>query len=147
MAAAIKTAKIPAGLQQTLGRVHAATVAIGRGDPEPYMRVWSRADDVSVFGAWGPCKQGWDKLGRTFRWVATRFDGGDLRCEDVIVNVSGDLAYTAGYERGTMVVDGGDPQPMTIRVTHIYRKEGGEWRLVHRHGDFAPIDESAGKLD
>ena len=99
MAAAIKTAKIPAGLQQTLGRVHAATVAIGRGDPEPYMRVWSRADDVSVFGAWGPCKQGWDKLGRTFRWVAIRFGGGDLRCEDVIVNVSGDLAYTAGYER------------------------------------------------
>jgi ketosteroid isomerase-like protein len=73
----------------------------------------------------GPCKQGWDELGRTFRWVATRFGGGDLRCEDVIVNVSGDLAYTVGYERGTMVVDGGDPQPMTIRVTHIYRKEDG----------------------
>ena len=36
---------------------------------------------------------------------------------------------------------------MTIRVTHIYRKEDGEWRLVHRHGDFASIDESAGKLD
>ena len=99
------------------------------------MRVWSRADDVSVFGAWGPCKQGWDELGRTFRWVVTRFGGGDLRCEDVIVNVSGDLAYTVGYERGTMVVDGGDPQPMTIRVTHIYRKEDGEWRLAHRHGD------------
>jgi hypothetical protein len=48
---AIKTTKFPACLQQTLGRVHVATVAIGQGDPEPYIRVWSRADDVSVFGA------------------------------------------------------------------------------------------------
>jgi len=56
MAAAIK-AKVPAGFQQTLGRVHAATVAIGHGDPEPYMRVWSRADDVSVFGAWAPASR------------------------------------------------------------------------------------------
>jgi ketosteroid isomerase-like protein len=31
---------------------------------------------------------------------------------------------------------------MRIRVTHIYRLEDGQWRLVHRHGDFAPVDES-----
>ena len=146
MAATIKAAEIPAGLQQTLDRVHSATVAIGRGDPEPYMRLWSRADDVSLFGAWGPCKQGWDQVSQTFRWVATRFAGGELRCEDLIVNVSGDLAYTAGYERGAMAVDEEAPEPMSIRVTQIYRREDGEWRLVHRHGDFAPTDQSAGKL-
>jgi len=146
MAATIKAAEIPVGLQQTLDRVHLATVAIGRGDPEPYMRLWSRADKVSLFGAWGPCKQGWDQVSQTFRWVATRFTGGELRCEDLIVNVSGDLAYTVGYERGAMAVDGQEPEPMSIRVTQIYRREDGEWRLVHRHGDFAPIDQSAGKL-
>jgi ketosteroid isomerase-like protein len=120
---------------------------MGAGDPEPYMRLWSRAGDVSLFGAWGPCKQGWDELSQTFRWVGSRFGGGDLRCEDTIVRVSGDLAYTVGYERGAMIVDGSDPKPMTIRVTQIYRRELGEWRLVHRHGDFAPVDESAGNLD
>jgi hypothetical protein len=30
---------------------------------------------------------------------------------------------------------------MRIRVTQIYRLEDGEWRLVHRHGDFAPFDQ------
>jgi ketosteroid isomerase-like protein len=29
-----------------------------------------------------------------------------------------------------------------LRVTQVYRREGGEWRLVHRHGDFAPMDQS-----
>jgi ketosteroid isomerase-like protein len=62
------------------------------------------------------------------------------------LNVSGDLGYTVGYERGTMVVDGDEPQPMSIRVTQIYRREADEWRLVHRLGDFAPTDQSAGKL-
>ena len=72
--------------------------------------------------------------------------GGELRCDDLIVNVSGDLAYTVGYERGAMAVDEEKPEPMSIRVTQIYRREDGEWRLVHRHGDFAPADQSAGKL-
>ena len=143
----INATQIPADLRQTLDRVRAATVAIGQGDPEPYMRLWSRADDVTLFGAWGPCKQGWDELSQTFRWVTTRFRGGELSCEEIIVNVSDDLAYTVGYERGAMAVDGGEPQPMCIRVTQLYRKEADDWRLVHRHGDFAPTDQSAGKLD
>jgi ketosteroid isomerase-like protein len=139
-------AEVPDDLQRVLERIHAATVAMGCGDPEPYMQLWSRGGDVSLFGAWGPCKQGWDELSQTFRWVGSRFGGGELRCEDTIVGVSGDLAYTVGYERGAMVVNGSDPKHMTIRVTQIYRRESGEWRLVHRHGDFAPVDESASKL-
>jgi ketosteroid isomerase-like protein len=146
MAAKSPAAEIPAGLHQALTRVHAANVAMGQGDPEPYMRLWSRADEVTVFGAWGPCRRGWDELSQAFRWVGSRFGGGELRSEEVAVTVSGELAYTVGYERGAMVVDGGAPQPMTIRVTHIFRNEDGEWRLVHRHGDFAPLDQSAGKL-
>jgi ketosteroid isomerase-like protein len=67
--------------------------------------------------------------------------------ENTVIGVSGDLAYTVGYERAeAIVVDGAEPRPMTIRVTQICRREDGEWQLVHRHGDFAPIDESAGKL-
>jgi ketosteroid isomerase-like protein len=25
--------------------------------------------------------------------------------------------------------------PLTVRVTHIFRREDGRWRLIHRHGD------------
>jgi ketosteroid isomerase-like protein len=47
-----------------------------------------------------------------------------------------------GYERSEVAIDGGAKRPMTIRVTHIYRREDGEWELLHRHADFAPVDES-----
>ena len=56
---------------------------------------------------------------------------------------SGDLAYTVGFERGEVVVDGGKAMPMTIRVTHIYRRIDGEWQLIHRHADFPPPDQRA----
>ena len=35
------------------------------------------------------------------------------------------------------------PIPMTIRVTHIYRRINGEWYLVHRHAYFPPADQRA----
>jgi ketosteroid isomerase-like protein len=120
-----------------------AEKAIQRGDVEPRLALWSRADPVTLFGAWGPCKSGWDDVERTFRWVASRFSAGtDYELELVAADVSGDMAYTVGYERTSSSVDGGPVTPNVLRVTHIYRREDGEWRIVHRHGDHAPEDQS-----
>ena len=58
-----------------------------------------------------------------------------LAPEDIVSFESGDLAYTVGFERGEVSVDGNAPTSMTIRVTHIYRRIDGEWNLVHRHAD------------
>jgi ketosteroid isomerase-like protein len=120
-----------------------AEKAIQRGDVEPRLSLWTRADPVTLFGAWGPCKSGWEDVERTFRWVASRFsDGTDYELELVAADVSGDMAYTVGYERTSSSVDGGPVTPNVLRVTHIYRREGGEWRIVHRHGDHLPEDQS-----
>jgi ketosteroid isomerase-like protein len=50
--------------------------------------------------------------------------------------VSGDLAYTVTIERSETRVSGAESvAPMVLRVTHIFRKEDGVWKLVHRHAD------------
>jgi ketosteroid isomerase-like protein len=47
-----------------------------------------------------------------------------------------------GFERFDEVLADGATKPWTVRVTHVYRREDGDWRIVHRHGDLAPVDES-----
>ena len=123
-------------------RVKNALLAMRLGDPEPYIDMWAATDDVTLFGAWGPIEKGRQRLFETFRWVGSRFKGGTLEVEDSVVCVSGDLAYTVGFERGQAAVDDASTQrSMPIRVTHIYRQIDGQWRLVHRHADFPPADQ------
>ena len=31
--------------------------------------------------------------------------------------------------------DDGEDKKMTLRATQVYRREAGEWKIVHRHGD------------
>jgi ketosteroid isomerase-like protein len=130
-------------LATTLPRQVDAERAIHNGEVTPRMEMWSRADPVTLFGAFGPCNSGWDEVSRTFRWVASLFSNNTAYdFELVAAGVSGDLAYTVGYERHTTSVDGGPVEPHTLRVTHVYRREDGEWKIVHRHGDILPIDQS-----
>ena len=35
----------------------------------------------------------------------------------------------------------GTPSSYILRVTHVYRREDGEWKVVHRHGDALPDDQ------
>ena len=54
----------------------------------------------------------------------------DLQAYDVM----GDMAYTAGLEHTSAAVDG-RPRTYTLRATQVYRREAGEWKVAHRHGD------------
>ena len=37
-----------------------------------------------------------------------------------------------------METPGGERATYTLRATHVFRREDGEWRIVHRHGDHPP---------
>jgi ketosteroid isomerase-like protein len=78
----------------------------------------------------------------SLRWLATRFSNlTDYRFELVAAGASGDLAYTVGYEHASFSMDGGPVEPITLRVTHVYRREDGEWKIVHRHADAPPTGQ------
>jgi ketosteroid isomerase-like protein len=49
---------------------------------------------------------------------------------------SGDLAFTTAIERAEVKVAGQEKAaPMALRVTHVFRKEDGAWKLVLRDAD------------
>lgn len=127
-------------LAEMLPRQRAAEQAIHNGDAEPRLALWSRSDPVTVFGA-KMSSSGWPDVEQMFHKVASWFsDSAEYEFEVIAAGASGDLAYTVGYERNRVKVDG-QPKTYTLRVTHVYRREDGQWRIVHRHGDVPPTDD------
>jgi ketosteroid isomerase-like protein len=122
-------------------RQHEAEAALVRGDVEPRIQMWSHNDPDSRFAAVGPSKTGWDELEPTFRSVAARLSGGhDVTYQIASFDVSADMAWTAGFSRFSVSMDGGPLTRYTLRVTHVYRREAGEWKVVHEHSNFEPTD-------
>ena len=116
---------------------HEAEAALVRGDVGPRLAMWSRNDPVSLFGAVGVSKTGWDQLRPTFESVASRLSGGhDVRYEILTCEVRGDMAWSAGFAGFTGTMDGGPPTRYALRLTHVYRREDGDWKVVHEHSDF-----------
>ena len=129
-------------LTKTLARQVEEEEAFHNGDVTPRMQMWSTQEPVTVFGALKSAS-GWDEVSRVFRWLGSRFsDCTAYRFELVAAGVSGDLAYTVGLEHTSVSWDGVPIEPYTLRVTHVYRRENGEWKIVHRHANHLPIDQS-----
>jgi ketosteroid isomerase-like protein len=115
--------------------------ALHNGDPQPRLAMWSAKDPVTVFGA-AKSASGWDEVSQIFRSIASRWSNcTDQRLDIIAAGVSGDLAYTVGFEHTSVSVDGVPAEPYTLRVTQVYRREHGEWKVVHRHADQVPIDQ------
>jgi ketosteroid isomerase-like protein len=124
-----------------LGEIHAqqreAEEALIRGDVEPRLQMWSHEDPVSVFAAVGPSASGWKQLEPMFRSVASRLSGGgDVDYDVTVWDVGEDTAWTAGFLRFATSMDGGPIRPYLLRITHIYRREGEAWKVVHEHSNW-----------
>ncbi|MGI5426525.1 nuclear transport factor 2 family protein [Streptomyces sp. CA-179760] len=109
-----------------------ARAAQRRCGPPPGPLVTRRARERH--GAWHDA-YGRRELDRLFDTLAKSFsDCTSYEFELRAYDVSGDMAYTVGLEHTSASVDG-EPRTYTLRATQTYRREGGEWRVAHRHAD------------
>ena len=129
-------------LAAVLPRLEEADTALHNGKPNRRKGMWSHKDPVTVFGA-AVSRSGWDQIGPAFDWLASKFSNCEsFEYEVLAAGVSGDLAYIAGIEHTTASVAGAAPGAYSLRVTTILRRENGEWKVVHRHGDPVPDSHS-----
>jgi ketosteroid isomerase-like protein len=121
---------------QAVARVEMAITQFITGNPEPLKAVWSHADDATIFGGLGAYARGWEQVRSSVDRASAGFRGGYVNFEPLAWGVSGDLAYTVCLEKGVVSLTGREGlSPLALRVTHIYRREEGAWKLIHRHGD------------
>jgi ketosteroid isomerase-like protein len=91
-----------------------------------------------IMGAWGAHEKGWEAASARYDWAVARFRDADaeLEVEYLTAFQSGDLAVVTAVERATVKLAGQvEAGPMALRVTHVFRREDGAWKLVLRHAD------------
>ena len=93
------------------------------------------ADPVTLFGV-AMVTTGWPKIEATFDWLAATFSNCfSFKIEMVAASANDDLADLAAFEHTTASIGGAPPDPYTLRMTTIFRREAGAWKIVRRHAD------------
>ncbi len=113
-----------------------ANAALMRGDADTYRALLPHSDDFTLMSPFGgtPTRNGeltrerWEAVGRFFK-------NGTFEQEVVQSYGSTDMVVLAVIERCHVEVGGLPAQDWSLRVTLVFRREGAEWRLAHRHAD------------
>ena len=128
-----------AGFQAFLRRWEEAQSRFLTGDPALWKQNASQRDDATILGAFGGYEKSWSEVGARYDWASAQYknSGAKLKVEYINTGTSGDLGFTVAIERQEEVRLAGQPHPASraLRVTQIFRKEGGAWKLLHRHAD------------
>jgi ketosteroid isomerase-like protein len=104
------------------------------GDTGPLGDIWSHSTTVTTIHPIGGREVGWDKVRGSWERVAQLATPGQVRLSDQFIQVAGDTAYELGVEHGQFTLVG-LPVTADLRVTNIYRRESGAWKIVHHHSD------------
>ena len=111
-----------------------------RSDTEPFLELWSHSPDASIMAAVGGYHVGFDEVSNLLRWVSQRLRSDTYSARTLLTHTGEDFAASVEVENYTTSGDGPD---MTLRVTHVYRKEDGGWKLLHRHAEQLTPDDEA----
>ena len=133
----------PADLDELAARMDEAADAYIRGDLRHYLELFDHGADYTLMPPYGgEPRRGFDGSDEAAQWLARTFLGGDTDVEVFQTYASGDLAVLVAFERQQATVAPLPRQDWSLRVTLVFRREDGAWRLVHRHADplTRPID-------
>ena len=124
-------------LDEAIGQYHEAANAFAEGDPDPVEALFSDRDDIMLANPFGPAVFGRKKVAEALEYASSRFRDGEVTAfEGIARYVTTDLASIHELERWRAKVAGREEtSEFNLRVTSIFRREGGTWKLVHRHAD------------
>jgi ketosteroid isomerase-like protein len=117
-------------------RCQDAAAALIRGDVRRYLSLFVHADDYTLIPPFGgPPRHGFDTSEDAVEQLSRFFAGGEAQVDVVQSYASGDLVVLVVIERQHGKVGGLPDQDWSLRVTMLFRREGDDWLLVHRHAD------------
>ena len=126
-----------ATLDDAIDASHRTLQAIIRGDVEPFMALYSDTDDVSIGNPFGPFAHGRSATRAAGARAAENYtDGASIAFERIATHATDSLACVVEVEQFSVrLALAAELASVALRVTSLFRREPGGWRLVHRHAD------------
>ena len=117
-------------------RLEAATAYVG-GNAAPLAAVAAQDLPATFMGPGGGAVHGTQEVLARYTRDARIFEAGGATEFEILEKAVGDtVAYWTGFQKARVRMHGKpDVMPMKLRVTEVFRREGGDWKLVHRHAD------------
>jgi ketosteroid isomerase-like protein len=122
-------------LAELLRRTEEATSAFMRGDMDRYLALTRHARGFTLMNPFGGPPKRYEERAESLRAAASYFKAGEAKLELEHAHVWGDTVVLVMIERQHGEVGGLPDQDWPLRVTQIYRRDGSDWLLVHRHAD------------
>lgn len=127
-------------LDAVVEQYHLAAGEFVKGNPEPYKKLFSQREDVSLanpFAPFGPVSREWKQVAETMERAASHYRDGEVTSfENLVKYVTPDLAYIVEVERFRAKMGGSEEiTPVALRTTSVFRPEDGVWKIIHRHAD------------
>ena len=116
---------------------YAALNRMLNGDAGPLADIWSHGATVTAMHPIGGRQIGWDAVRASFEEVAQFASDGKVELKNQLIHVVGDVAYEAGVEHGQVKL-GGQKVTIAHRVTNVYQREAGGWKMTYHHTDISP---------
>jgi ketosteroid isomerase-like protein len=123
--------------EQFMRRREEAARAYVNGDPQPLSHIATNISPATFFSPRGDFVQGAGEVSARYDADAAAFDSNSENTMQILqMGVSEGTAYWVGFQRASVHLKGkAEAVPFNLRVTELFRREGGEWKLVHRHAD------------
>lgn len=123
--------------EKFMKRREVASTAFVNGDISPLDEIATQVSPATIFDPMGNVVEGADEVNAANESGAKHFEpGGENRFEILQMSASDKIAFWSGIQRSKIRMKGKtEPVPMDLRVTEVFRRENGEWKLVHRHAD------------
>jgi ketosteroid isomerase-like protein len=131
-----------AELAELVQRTEEATGAFMRGDMDRYLALTPHARGFTLMNPFGGPPARYEDRSESLRAAAEYFKGGEAKLEVAEVHAWGDTVLLVMIERQHGQVGGLPDQEWSLRVSQVYRREGSDWLLVHRHAD--PLVDAIG---
>ena len=124
-------------IREVSAQFYAALKRMLNGDARALSDVWSHRSSVTAMHPLGGRQVGWAEVRKTWEQIAQRSSEGKVELKDQLIRLAGEVAYEVGVEQVEAKL-GGQKFAAKIRVTNIYQREAGVWKITHHHTDMSP---------